>query len=106
MSDTEKKETKTSEKAEIKVQNKAKTKSGSDEKKPLKKVAAKAKPKAKSKVSTISITLKKSAIGRPKDQKATLIGLGFKRLNQTVVLKDTPETRGMIGKVSHLVTVD
>ncbi|MDH3976385.1 MAG: 50S ribosomal protein L30 [Deltaproteobacteria bacterium] len=66
----------------------------------------KTKAPAKEKESTLSVTLKRSAIGRPRDQKATLVGLGFKRLNQTVVLKDTPQARGMIKKVSHLVMVD
>ena len=61
--------------------------------------------KKKSSTKTVTITLKRSAIGRPKDQKAALVGMGFKRLHQSVVLKDTPETRGMIRKVSHLVTV-
>lgn len=61
--------------------------------------------KKKSSTNTVTITLKRSAIGRPKDQKAALVGMGFKRLHQSVVLKDTPETRGMIRKVSHLVTV-
>lgn len=61
--------------------------------------------KKKSSTQTVTITLKRSAIGRPKDQKAALVGMGFKRLHQSVVLKDTPETRGMIRKVSHLVTV-
>lgn len=61
--------------------------------------------KKKSTSQTVTITLKRSAIGRPKDQKAALVGMGFKRLHQSVVLKDTPETRGMIRKVSHLVTV-
>ena len=62
--------------------------------------------KKSAKPASLTVTLKRSAIGRPKDQKATLVGMGFKRLHQTVVLKDTPETRGMINKVSHLVSVD
>lgn len=59
----------------------------------------------KSKSSTIEITLKKSAISRPSDQKATLIGLGLKRLQQTVIRKDTLAIRGMLKKVSHLIEV-
>ncbi len=55
--------------------------------------------------SEIRIVLKRSGIGRSKDQKATIRGLGFKRLNQTLTLKDTPEVRGMIRKISHLVEV-
>ncbi len=53
----------------------------------------------------IRVVLKRSGIGRSKDQKATIRGLGFKRLNQTLTLKDTPEVRGMIRKISHLVEV-
>ena len=114
MADSEKKET--ASKGETKKVAKKVTKKPvvPEEKKTVKKAEskAKAKPKtsakvkAKTKESTVSVTLRRSAIGRPKDQKATLVGLGFKRLNQTVVLKDTPQTRGMIKKVSHLVTVD
>ncbi len=59
----------------------------------------------KSKSSTIEITLKKSAICRPSDQKATLIGLGLMRLQQTVIRKDTLAIRGMLRKVSHLIEV-
>lgn len=54
----------------------------------------------------IKLTLKKSAIGRDKYFGKVLQGLGFRRLNQTVVLKDTPEVRGMIAKVSHMVSVE
>jgi len=46
-----------------------------------------------------------SVIGRPKDQKATLVGLGLNKNNKVRTLKDTPEVRGMINKVAHLVTV-
>jgi large subunit ribosomal protein L30 len=54
----------------------------------------------------IKITLKRSAIGRDKYFTRVLQGMGLRRLHQTVVLKDTPETRGMINKVTHLVTVE
>ena len=54
----------------------------------------------------IKVTLKRSAIGRDKYFSKVLKGLGFRRLHQTVVLKDTPETRGMINKVSHMVVVE
>jgi large subunit ribosomal protein L30 len=53
----------------------------------------------------IKITLVKSTIGFNRTQDATVIGLGLRRLNHTVELADTPETRGMIHKVRHLVTV-
>lgn len=54
----------------------------------------------------IKITLVRSWIGKPKTQKAVLAGMGLKKLNHTVSLKDTPETRGMIRKVDHLVRVE
>jgi large subunit ribosomal protein L30 len=54
---------------------------------------------------TISVRWKRSAIGRPEDQRMTIQGLGFKRLNQTLVLPDRPEIRGMIHRVIHLVEV-
>ncbi|MBE9536122.1 MAG: 50S ribosomal protein L30 [Proteobacteria bacterium] len=69
---------------------------------PKSKPTAAAKPKA---AAEVTVTLKKSGIGKAKDQKATIKGLGFKRLNQTVTLKDTPSVRGMINKISHLVEV-
>lgn len=53
----------------------------------------------------LQVTLKHSSIGRPKDQKATLVGLGLRKLNKTVVLEDTPSIRGMVKKVIHLVEV-
>ncbi|MFQ5582354.1 MAG: 50S ribosomal protein L30 [Mariprofundaceae bacterium] len=48
----------------------------------------------------------KSGIGYAKDQKATLRGLGFRRLNQLVELEDTPAVRGMVNKVRHLVQIE
>lgn len=53
----------------------------------------------------LHITLKRSVIGRPEDQKATVATLGLKKLQQTVVHQDNPAIRGMINKVSHLVEV-
>ncbi|HZL92477.1 MAG TPA: 50S ribosomal protein L30 [Vicinamibacterales bacterium] len=53
----------------------------------------------------LKITLVKSTIGFNRTQDDTVIGLGLRRLNHTVELADTPETRGMIHKVRHLVTV-
>ena len=46
-----------------------------------------------------------SPIRRTKDQRATLIGLGLNKMHKTVELKDTPEVRGMIKKVAHMVSV-
>ena len=54
----------------------------------------------------LQLTLKHSPIGRPKDQKATLVGLGLRKLNKTVVLEDTPSIRGMVKKVLHLIEVE
>lgn len=55
---------------------------------------------------TLRVTYSKSAIGYNKTQKATITALGFKKLGQTVEVKDTPAIRGMIRKVAHLVTVE
>ena len=54
----------------------------------------------------IKVTLKRSGIGRDKYFTRGLHGLGLRRLNQTVSVPDTPEIRGMINKVSHLVSVE
>ncbi len=48
----------------------------------------------------------KSEIGRPEKQRKVLRGLGLNKLNSTVTLADTPQTRGMINKVIHLVSVE
>jgi large subunit ribosomal protein L30 len=53
----------------------------------------------------LEITLKKSPIGRPEDQRVTVTTLGLRKLNQTVTHNDTPQIRGMVNKVSHLVAV-
>ena len=55
--------------------------------------------------SVVRITLTKSPIGYPMRQKRTVRALGLRRMNQTVEKVDTPVVRGMIAKVSHLVTV-
>lgn len=54
----------------------------------------------------LKITQIRSAIDRPKDQKATIEALGIRRLNNSVIKKDTPQIRGMIRKVSHLLKVE
>lgn len=54
---------------------------------------------------SIVVTLRRSVIGRPRRQRATLRGLGLTRLHKTVVLQDTPEIRGMLAKVVHLIEV-
>ncbi len=55
---------------------------------------------------TVKVTQVHSPIGRPKDQRATLIGLGLYKMNRTSELEDTPAVRGMIRKVGHLVRVE
>ncbi len=54
---------------------------------------------------TVTVRQTGSPIRRPGDQRATLIGLGLNKMHKTRTLKDTPEVRGMIRKVSHLVEV-
>ena len=54
----------------------------------------------------LKITLVKSTIGRKKDQIATVKALGLKKIRSFVQQKDTPQIRGMINKVVHLVTVE
>ena len=58
-----------------------------------------------SKEQTIKIKLVKSGIGRIKNHKLCIKGLGFKKLNQTVSVTDTPSNRGMINKISDMVEV-
>ena len=53
----------------------------------------------------VKITQTGSPIRRTPDQRKTLIGLGLNKMHRTVELDDTPEVRGMIRKVQHLVTV-
>jgi large subunit ribosomal protein L30 len=61
---------------------------------------------AKSDGKKLKITLVKSGIARPGKHKVVLVGLGLKKLNHFVVRMDTPQIRGMINKVSHLVKVE
>ena len=53
----------------------------------------------------VKITQTGSPIRRTPDQRKTLIGLGLNKMHRTVELDDTPEVRGMIRKVQHMVTV-
>ena len=53
----------------------------------------------------LEITWQKSCIGRPQKQRRIIQSLGLHRLHQSVVHADTPTIRGMINKVTHLVTV-
>ena len=54
----------------------------------------------------LKVTLVKSTIGFNNTQAKTVEGMGLRRIRHTVELPDTPETRGMIHKVRHLVTVE
>ncbi|MFL2707650.1 MAG: 50S ribosomal protein L30 [Gammaproteobacteria bacterium] len=58
-----------------------------------------------SKQETIKIKLIKSGIGRMKKHKLCIQGLGFRKLNQTVTVIDTPSNRGMINKISDMLEV-
>ena len=55
---------------------------------------------------TLRVTQVGSPIGRPVDQRQTLIGLGLNKMHRTRELEDTPAVRGMINKVHHLVRVE
>ena len=54
----------------------------------------------------IKITLIKSGIDRSHDQKATLIALGLKKMNRSVVVESNPQMDGMINKVKHLLKIE
>lgn len=54
----------------------------------------------------VKLTQVKSAINRPKDQKATITALGLGKLNRTVEKECTPQILGMIKKVSHLIIIE
>ncbi len=58
------------------------------------------------KAGSLKITLVKSPISSLKDQQATLVALGLRKLNSTTVQPDNAATRGKIFKVKHLVTVE
>jgi large subunit ribosomal protein L30 len=57
-------------------------------------------------VAKIKVTQIGSPIRRTKDQRATLVGLGLNKMHRTRELEDTPEVRGMIRKVHHMVSVE
>ena len=54
----------------------------------------------------LKVTQQKSSIGRPESQRKTLLGLGLRKIRDSREVEDTPAVRGMISKVSHLVTVE
>ena len=91
-------------KAAVKKATPAKTKTKTEVKKAT---TAKAETKkASAKKPTVSVTLVKSFNGRLPSHRATIAGLGLKRINHTVELQDTAEVRGMINKVSYLLRVE
>ena len=51
----------------------------------------------------LRVTLKRSPLGRTKDQHQTIKGLGLRRIRHTSFVEDTPHTRGMINKIIHLL---
>jgi large subunit ribosomal protein L30 len=55
---------------------------------------------------TVTVTQTKSGIGRLPKHKATLVGLGLRRIGHTVTLEDTPSVRGMINTVYYMVKVE
>ena len=61
---------------------------------------------AEKKKPTLKVTQVGSPIGRKKDQRATLVGLGLNKMHKTRELEDTSAVRGMIAKVHHLVRVE
>jgi large subunit ribosomal protein L30 len=63
-------------------------------------------PKQETGAKSVFVTLVRSPIGYTKDQKATVLALGLRRMNQTIEHKDTPALRGMIQKIIHLVQVE
>lgn len=64
-------------------------------------------PKTKdSKMKQLKVTLRRSVIGSTEKQRATVKGLGLRRINHTRFLKNTPANRGMVKKVLHLIDVE
>jgi large subunit ribosomal protein L30 len=61
---------------------------------------------AKAKTKTVKVTLKRSVIGAKPKTRATVDGLGLRKINQTVEMVDSPSLRGMLARVSHLVEVE
>ena len=57
-------------------------------------------------MSKLKVTQRRSVIDRPKDQKVTIRRLGLHRIRDSVIKDDTPDVRGMIAKVQHLVDVE
>jgi len=58
------------------------------------------------KAKELKVTLVKSKFGRLRSHKACVAGLGLRKMHQTVTVIDTPENRGMINRISYLVSVE
>jgi len=58
------------------------------------------------KTKELNVTLVKSKHGRLKNHKACVAGLGLRKIHQTVTVADTPENRGMINRISYLLSVE
>jgi large subunit ribosomal protein L30 len=58
------------------------------------------------KTKELKVTLVKSRYGRLKSHKACVAGLGLRKMHQTVTVADTPENRGMINRISYLLSVE
>jgi large subunit ribosomal protein L30 len=54
----------------------------------------------------LKVTLKRSAVARPRDQQATVMGLGLRHIGESRELDNTPAIRGMVKKILHLVEVE
>ena len=54
----------------------------------------------------LKVTLVRSMIGRPEKHRKVLRGMGLTKLNKTVLLKDSPSSRGMVQKIKHLVKME
>ena len=67
--------------------------------------AKKPRPRKAAPKSALTLRLAKSGICTPVDQKATIRALGFRRVGQTIDRPDTPEVRGRIRKIRHLVEI-
>lgn len=62
--------------------------------------------KTKSSVRCLKIKLVRSVIGHPRKQREVIKGLGLRKISSEVIREDCPEIRGMIRKISHLVSVE
>lgn len=67
--------------------------------------ARKARPRKAAARDVLRLRLAKSGIATPKDQKAAIRALGFRRVGDVVERQDTPDTRGRIRKIAHLVEI-